>query len=231
MRKTGLLIVIILICIVVIGCSEPEPSYIIGETGPAGGLIFFVNPNSSSDSWTYLEAAPPVWDGASQDPEVMWSNITSVQVGGTSISLGTGKSNTEAIINQSGHITSAAKLCDDCTYGGYNDWFLPSGNELSLLYQNLYLLVSGDFQSAFYWSSTESSNNEAFSVNFANQGDLAGSYKSSSHGVRLVEPFSDINNFYLRGEAQLSNSSFSVHRISNMSRSMEYLSVRSVERR
>lgn len=189
MRKTGLLIVIILICIVVIGCSEPEPSYIIGETGPAGGLIFFVNPNSSSDGWTYMEAAPPVWNGTSDDPEVMWSNIVDVQVGGTLISLGTGKGNTENIINQSGHITSAAKLCDDCTYGGFNDWFLPSGNELSLMYQNLYLIVSGDFQSAFYWSSTETISNSAMFVNFANQGDLADTHKGTNCGVRPCRAF------------------------------------------
>ncbi len=32
--------------------------YNIGDTGPAGGKIFYVNPTAASDGWTYLEAAP-----------------------------------------------------------------------------------------------------------------------------------------------------------------------------
>ena len=32
--------------------------YSPGDTGPAGGLIFYVNPNSATDGWRYLEAAP-----------------------------------------------------------------------------------------------------------------------------------------------------------------------------
>ena len=29
-----------------------------GDVGPAGGLIFYVNPNYAADGWRYLEAAP-----------------------------------------------------------------------------------------------------------------------------------------------------------------------------
>jgi hypothetical protein len=32
--------------------------YAAGDTGPAGGLIFYVNPNFAADGWRYLEAAP-----------------------------------------------------------------------------------------------------------------------------------------------------------------------------
>src|SRR5262249_36294331 len=32
--------------------------YEIGDTGPAGGLIFYENPNYAADGWRYLEAAP-----------------------------------------------------------------------------------------------------------------------------------------------------------------------------
>jgi Beta-L-arabinofuranosidase, GH127 len=33
-------------------------AYEVGDTGPAGGLIFYVNPNAAADGWRYLEAAP-----------------------------------------------------------------------------------------------------------------------------------------------------------------------------
>lgn len=35
-----------------------ENEYNIGDTGPAGGLIFYINPNYETDGWRYLEAAP-----------------------------------------------------------------------------------------------------------------------------------------------------------------------------
>jgi len=48
---------------------------------------------------------------------------------------------------------------DDTTaqFGGYNDWFLPSKNELDLMYINLKLIRDvGKFSDEWYWSSTES---------------------------------------------------------------------------
>ena len=31
--------------------------YSVGDAGPAGGIIFYVNPNYDDDGWMYLEAA------------------------------------------------------------------------------------------------------------------------------------------------------------------------------
>ena len=54
-----------------------------------------------------------------------------------------GAANTTAIINQSGHTTSAAKLCADYTnadYGTgiYSDWYLPAIAELKHVYDNIF---------------------------------------------------------------------------------------------
>ncbi|RLW68460.1 MAG: hypothetical protein B6D68_03580 [spirochete symbiont of Stewartia floridana] len=35
-------------------------AYNIGDTGPAGGRIFYENANHATDGWRYLEAAPKV---------------------------------------------------------------------------------------------------------------------------------------------------------------------------
>jgi hypothetical protein len=40
------------------GHAQGNHSYKIGDTGPAGGIIFY-DKGDSSDGWQYLEAAPP----------------------------------------------------------------------------------------------------------------------------------------------------------------------------
>ena len=81
-------------------------AYALRATGPAGGLIFYVDGAGT----TYYEAAP-----ADQSATQAWSNITGVEIGVTAqgTAIGTGQANTTAIINQAGHTSSAAKLCDD----------------------------------------------------------------------------------------------------------------------
>jgi len=44
--------------------------------------------------------------------------------------------NTKAIIAQPGHVSSAALLCTQFQGGGYNDWYLPSMEEFTLIYAN-----------------------------------------------------------------------------------------------
>jgi hypothetical protein len=76
--------------------------YSLRDVGPAGGLIFYI------DGTTYYEAAI-----SDQSSSSVWSNINSVLIGITGTSIGTGAQNTLDIINQAGHTTSAAKLCND----------------------------------------------------------------------------------------------------------------------
>ncbi len=78
--------------------------YSLRDTGPRGGLIFYIN------GTTYYEAA-----ASDQSTSQAWSNITMVAVTGTGTAIGTGVANTALIIAQAGHTDSAAKLCDDLT--------------------------------------------------------------------------------------------------------------------
>ena len=73
----------------------------------------------------------------------VWSNITGTEIGLTAQSDWNGQGNTNAIIGQSGHTNSAAKLCNDyvnADYGTgvYSDWYLPARGELNHLWNNLY---------------------------------------------------------------------------------------------
>jgi hypothetical protein len=42
------------------------------------------------------------------------------------------------------------------SFDGYDDWFLPSKDELDLMYKNLKQKGLGDFGGSSYWSSSQS---------------------------------------------------------------------------
>jgi hypothetical protein len=116
--------------------------------------IFYENPNYATDGWRYLEAAP-----SDQSTGIRWSNIfsTAVEPSARGTAIGTGQANTTAIVGQitaTLHCTSgAAYICDNLTYGGYSDWFLPSKDELNAMYGKR-VAIDG-FTDNFYLSSTE----------------------------------------------------------------------------
>jgi TolB-like protein len=170
-----------------------KDSYAIGETGPAGGIIFYDKGDNSS-GWQYLEAAPASTEGKN----IQWA-ANSGSVKGTSTEIGTGKQNTQAIMKfalQTGENMAAARLCDRLQYGGYNDWFLPSKVELGIRYLNLKMEGIGGFSEGSYWSSSESGkSNGAWSQNFSDGRQNDDGYasregaKHTEKSVRAVRAF------------------------------------------
>jgi len=155
--------------------------------GPAGGYIFY-DKGSYSDGWRYLEVAPASteWEDKEWGSYETW-------IGGTGTGIGTGKSNTAKIVKwlkSHGEANCAAQLCDVLVYGGYSDWFLPSKDELNLMYKNLYLnsISIGDFTDEYYWSSSESSANYAWYQNFL-KGIQFDYRKNLKRRVRAVRAF------------------------------------------
>ena len=55
-------------------------------------------------------------------------------IGSTSNLLGTGQANTDSILAGCNEADFAAKACDDFSYAGYSDWYLPSKQELALMW-------------------------------------------------------------------------------------------------
>jgi len=122
--------------------------YRIGDIGPAGGIIFY-DKGAFFDGWRYLEAAPVDFPN-----NVQWGTALDVS---TEIGIGDGRRNTELIIHrlhQLGESVRAAQLCAQLEFGGYKDWFLPSLNELELMYENLKSRGLGNFSKICYWSSS-----------------------------------------------------------------------------
>lgn len=81
--------------------------------------------------------------------------------------------------------SSAKLLCENSTVAGYNDWRLPTKEELMTLYSNRELI--GGFVNERYWSS--SNNGTPYYVDFSN--GIAGVYGNSNHyNVRAVRSYS-----------------------------------------
>ena len=78
--------------------------------------------------------------------------------------IGTGQQNTIAILAACPTKGIAAEVCASSTLGGYNDWFLPSKNELAAMFWNLHKKGLGGFGNSRYWSSSEQCYNSEYSV-------------------------------------------------------------------
>ena len=97
-------------------------TFAVGDVGPAGGIIFY-DRGRHIDGWRWLEAAsqdltaPAEWGASEQN------------VIGTSTALGTGRQNTQTIVNhlrQRNESGRAAELAQNFIQNGFTDWFLPS---------------------------------------------------------------------------------------------------------
>ncbi len=160
-----------------------ELLYTVGKLGPSGGYVFY-DKGSYSDGWRYLEAAPAGWSGATADPVYKFGYyrpVSSKKQVGTSAAIGSGKENTQALVSAMGsqayaspsgssQAMYAARAAFDYskTVDGvmHKDWFLPSKDELDLMYQNLHKKNLGGFSDGNYWSSTENQYSQARYHNF-----------------------------------------------------------------
>ena len=107
------------------------------------------------------------------------------RLGTTEFTLGTGRSNTLSIVSLCGP-GSAAWLCYTQNIGGYNDWYLPSQEELQKISVNQ--IAIGGFEGVAYWSSSELGPSDARGRYFVFDGFFSDT-KSSSYSVRAVRSF------------------------------------------
>ena len=177
-----------------VNCNEKKDyafQYAIGDTGPAGGIIFYVadDTDGRSDGITiqgytgatgsfaqytayYLEAAP----ANTAESGIKWSN-TNVYIPNLSLfsdttdwAIGRGRLNTAIIAAAHSSDTTAnnaAKAAAAYSNGGKDDWFLPSREELNQMsiIRSYVSLTTG-----FFWSSSQSNANAAWYQYFFNDG-------------------------------------------------------------
>ena len=143
-----------------------------------GGIVVWVDETGEHG----LIAAPE-----DQNIGIQWYNGSYISTGATGTSIGTGQSNTTKIVQMQGSGSYAAKLCDDLILNGYDDWFLPSKDELNILYQNRVLI--GGFAPDVYWSSSELNYLNAWYQPFNNGYQNYNYYKDITYRVRAVRAF------------------------------------------
>jgi Protein of unknown function (DUF1566) len=120
-----------------------------------------------------------------QSTSIEWS-VASVSIGATATAIGTGNENTNKIVANQGDRIYASKTCFDLALGGFNDWYLPSKDELHQLFINKAAI--GGIANERYWSSTEANSNQAMREDMA-LGAQAANTKSSVYHVRAVRSF------------------------------------------
>ncbi len=168
-------------------------TYNIGDTGPAGGIIFYdagkeveasyevSQGNYVVYTWRYLEAAPKDFDKTKS-----WGGNSSTTAP-QNTEVGYGKSNTETLIRTSNKYYAAAACADYGNGTAYDDWFLPSLEELKLMYKNLKEKgLGGTWEDDWYWSSSGNGNVSAWSLNFSDgsQTPITGTSSKKARPIR-----------------------------------------------
>jgi len=187
----------------------------IGDTGPAGGIIFYVVDDgftvqgygSSGDNgyfaeYTayYLEAAPAnetssIWQSAS-DNTIIEGVTTFTSVGqNNTLTIGVGRKDTQTIVNSTAFAAltnTAAQRCANKTLNGFTDWFLPSLGELNEFYKlkgQAGVPQTGIPTTGWLWSSSQGNKDAAWLQDFVNGTQHFSNKISSGGGVRAIRAF------------------------------------------
>jgi hypothetical protein len=88
-------------------------------------------------------------------------------ISNTQSTIGSGMQNTNQISSSCFPTGIASKVCKDLVLNGYSDWYLPSKNELEMVFTNLFVNNLGNL-SGVYWSSSEKDAINAYPVLFTN---------------------------------------------------------------
>jgi hypothetical protein len=136
-----------------------------------GGIVFYIDVSGEHGF---------VASDMNQSYSVIWGcQETFIGAIGTN-----GKENTDTIISQCTIETIAARLCINYRGGGFENWILPSKDELILMYQNIPNFLTPNY----YWSSSEFNNKFAWMLHFQT-GTLCRIYKNIKAHVRAIRSF------------------------------------------
>ena len=157
-------------------------TYTLGQAGQ-GGIIFWID-----ESGQHGLAAATADQGAS-----IWFNVNFTNTKAYRSGIFAGETNTNLIILNQGNGTYAATIAAQHSGGGYGDWYLPSKEELNVMYQKR-AIIGGFSTTTIYWSSTEVlvensfASDLAYGINFSN-GAIVSPNKGNLNVVRPIRKF------------------------------------------
>jgi hypothetical protein len=157
------------------------------------GIVFWVDP---ADNYIGLVCAIEDQNSGSK---IRWSNGSTINTGATETAIGSGLANTDAIILAQGatETSCAAGIARAYTGGGFNDWFLPSKDELNQMVVHRAIINStansngGANFPTHVWSSTQHnySYGYAWIMNFIGGYHNLKNIESEPNFVRAVRVF------------------------------------------
>ena len=149
-----------------------------------GGIVFYVEPDGNHGLIASL----------SDIAETTNWGVDGLLTGAGSYYDGLG--NTGKIVSETGAGAYAAYQCDTLSMEGYDDWYLPSADEMYLLFRSRYLVnktleddgndLTSGLKAEAYWTSTERESSQAYI--FLN-GNLDYAIKEQASSVRAIRAF------------------------------------------
>ncbi len=157
-----------------------------GYYGASSGFVFY-DKGEYSDGWRYMELAPAMLNYNTSEVGCAWG-CNNTLLAYTYSDFNQGYQNTQHIISTCSASECAARMCDNYSVNGLSDWFLPSVDELKVVYKSLRKenIISTDYN--YLWSSTEFDMTHAYMVAFYSTGATVNSqlknWKSSVAPIR-----------------------------------------------
>lgn len=180
--------------------SMDSPTFYVGNPAPNSGVIVYDKGNDEG-GWRYLQMA-------SEDIETNGGFFTGIGCECSSINyasnnLGSGYETTQNLVNTGCGSTWLTEI-SAATLNGFSDWYIPTIEELELVFssfQGINSTAFSSFQSGYYWTTTPA-NFGACGIDGGmlqksmTTGEIISASRSSGTGrIRLMRRFSNLPKF------------------------------------
>jgi len=150
-----------------------------------GGVIFYIDATGQHGLVCAVIELEPT----------QWGCVGTVITGADDRTVGAGPQNTLDILAGCATEGIAADVCNNLSLNGYDDWFLPSFDELTQIYENKNIINTTSLSNngtllkeEHYWSSTEYNSTGGLAKDF-NDGGESAYRKDLNNNIRAVRAF------------------------------------------
>jgi hypothetical protein len=166
------------------------PALCVGQVYRGGLIAYFLEPGDDGYDPQVLHGL--IVTPMDQSKFIKWSEDNHF-IGKTGKAIGSGKTNTSKIVNFLGNGIYAAKICDDLVLNGYDDWYLPSIEELNKLFFTNGIFITKWTNNSYCSSSEYSSGtvyqNGLFDHSCESSGYIGPNLKTYNYAVRAIRSF------------------------------------------